>query len=53
MTAKPIIETRGLVMRFGGVEVLSGIDFAIDYGAVSSGLTAPARAPSSNALPAS
>ena len=32
MTAKPIIETRGLVMRFGGVEVLSGIDFAIDYG---------------------
>ena len=32
MTAKPIIETQGLVKRFGGVEVLSGIDFSIDYG---------------------
>lgn len=29
---KPIIETRGLVMRFGGVEVLRGIDFAIAPG---------------------
>jgi branched-chain amino acid transport system ATP-binding protein len=26
---KAIIETRGLVMRFGGVEVLRGIDFGI------------------------
>jgi branched-chain amino acid transport system ATP-binding protein len=26
---KPIIETRGLIMRFGGVEVLRGIDFGI------------------------
>ena len=33
MTAKTIIETKGLVMRFGGVEVLRGIDFAIEYGA--------------------
>ena len=29
---KAIIETQGLVMRFGGVEVLRGIDFAIEYG---------------------
>ena len=28
----PIIETRGLVMRFGGVEVLRGIDFGIAAG---------------------
>lgn len=28
----PIIETRGLVMRFGGVEVLRGIDFGIAPG---------------------
>jgi len=32
MTGKPIIQTQGLVMRFGGVEVLGGIDFAIEYG---------------------
>lgn len=31
-TMKAIIETQGLVMRFGGVEVLRGIDFAIEYG---------------------
>ena len=30
--ADPIIETRGLVMRFGGVEVLRGIDFGIAAG---------------------
>jgi branched-chain amino acid transport system ATP-binding protein len=29
---EPIIETRGLVMRFGGVEVLRGIDFGIAPG---------------------
>jgi len=29
---KPILETRGLVMRFGGVEVLRGIDFGIAPG---------------------
>src|SRR5271170_3537909 len=32
MKPKAIIETQGLVMRFGGVEVLRGIDFAIEYG---------------------
>jgi branched-chain amino acid transport system ATP-binding protein len=32
MKPKAIIETQGLVMRFGGVEVLGGIDFAIAYG---------------------
>jgi urea transport system ATP-binding protein len=32
MNPKAIIETQGLVMRFGGVEVLRGIDFAIEYG---------------------
>lgn len=31
-TQAPIIETRGLVMRFGGVEVLRGIDFGIAPG---------------------
>ena len=30
MNPKAIIETQGLVMRFGGVEVLRGIDFAIE-----------------------
>jgi branched-chain amino acid transport system ATP-binding protein len=32
MNAKTIIETQGLVMRFGGVEVLRGIDFRVDEG---------------------
>lgn len=32
MKATPILETRGLVMRFGGVEVLRGIDFSITPG---------------------
>lgn len=32
MKPKAIIETKGLVMRFGGVEVLRGIDFSIEYG---------------------
>lgn len=32
MKPKAIIEAKGLVMRFGGVEVLRGIDFAIEYG---------------------
>jgi branched-chain amino acid transport system ATP-binding protein len=32
MKPKPIIETQGLAMRFGGVEVLRGIDFAVSYG---------------------
>lgn len=32
MEARPIIQTRGLVMRFGGVEVLRGIDFSIAPG---------------------
>ena len=32
MSAGPIIKTEGLVMRFGGVEVLRGIDFSVDYG---------------------
>jgi branched-chain amino acid transport system ATP-binding protein len=32
MKSKSIIETQGLVMRFGGVEVLRGIDFAVEYG---------------------
>jgi urea transport system ATP-binding protein len=32
MSPKSIIETKGLGMRFGGVEVLRGIDFAISYG---------------------
>ncbi len=32
MNAKSIIETQGLVMRFGGVEVLRGIDFRVNEG---------------------
>ena len=32
MNAKCIMETQGLVMRFGGVEVLRGIDFKIQEG---------------------
>ena len=36
---KAIIETRGLVMRFGGVEVLRGIDFGIVPGTALPGRT--------------
>src|SRR5579863_9149015 len=32
MNAECIIETQGLVMRFGGVEVLRGIDFRVNQG---------------------
>ena len=32
MSAKPIIQTQGLAKRFGGVEVLRGIDFSVEEG---------------------